>query len=575
VCGWQGSVAAGRYDMRRNDRVPAAGSELLAALDPEQLPDGPVRQALVVLLNLVEDLQREVTLLRVENQQLKDEINRLKGEQGKPQLKGNTPKPPPTNYSSEKARHVPKTWSKGRKLDQIRIDREQTLKVDPSTLPEDAEFKGHEDVVVQDIVFGTDTVLFHKQKYYSPAEGKTYLASLPAGYAGQFGPGLKALALALYFGANVSEPKILELYRSVGLVISDGQISNLLIKNQQAFHAEKAAVHEAGLASTPWQHLDDTSTRVNGQNRYCQVVCNPFYTSYQTTESKDRQTVLNVLRGGRRRAYLFNAEAESLVAGVLSRVARGRLSVLPRDQVLDEATMLGLLDGPLAKLGPQQRKWVQDATAVAAYHAEVGFPVVKLLVCDDAPQFTWLTEELALCWVHEARHYHKLLPCFAPHIKLQSEFMKRFWDYYDELLAYRQHPTVEDCARLSVKFTELFSTRTGYFALDDRITKTEEKKAALLMVLEHPEIPLHNNPAELGARQRVRKRDVSFGPRTAEGAKAWDTFMTLAATATKLGVSFYAYMRDRISRANQLPGLDCLITTRARDLNLGASWAGL
>ena len=52
-----------------------------------------------------------------------------------------------------------------------------------------------------------------------------------------------------------------------------------------------------------------------------------------------------------------------------------------------------------------------DATAVAAYHAEVGFPVVKLLICGDAPQFTWLTEELALCWVHEARHYNKLLPC--------------------------------------------------------------------------------------------------------------------------------------------------------------------
>ena len=34
----------------------------------------------------------------------------------------------------------------------------------------------------------------------------------------------------------------------------------------------------------------------------------------------------------------------------------------------------------------------------------------------------------------------------------------------------------------------------------------------------------------------MRKRDVSFGPRTREGAKAWDTFMTLAVTATKLGV---------------------------------------
>jgi hypothetical protein len=30
------------------------------------------------------------------------------------------------------------------------------------------------------------------------------------------------------------------------------------------------------------------------------------------------------------------------------------------------------------------------------------------------------------------------------------------------------------------------------------------------MVLEHPEVPLHNNPAELDARTRVRKRAVSY-----------------------------------------------------------------
>ena len=92
------------------------------------------------------------------------------------------------------------------------------------------------------------------------------------------------------------------------------------------------------------------------------------------------------------------------------------------------------------------------------------------------------------------------------------------------------------------------------------------------MVLVHPEIPLHNNPAELGARQRVRKRDVSFGPRTGEGAKAWDTFMTLAATATKLGVSFYAYIHDRVAKVNQMPGLDTVIAARAIELNLSASW---
>jgi len=77
----------------------------------------------------------------------------------------------------------------------------------------------------------------------------------------------------------------------------------------------------------------------------------------------------------------------------------------------------------------------------------------------------------------------------------------------------------------------------------------------------------------LGARQRVRKRDVSFGPRTADGARAWDTFMTLAETARKLGVSFYRYIHDRVSGANRLPSLAEEITRQAQQFNLGTSWA--
>ena len=126
--------------------------------------------------------------------------------------------------------------------------------------------------------------------------------------------------------------------------------------------------------------------------------------------------------------------------------------------------------------------------------------------------------------------------------------------------------------RLTEEFETLFATVTGYQALDERIIKTRAKQSCLLMVLAHPEIPLHNNPAELGARARVRKRDVSFGPRTHEGARAWDTFMTLAATATKLGVSFYHYIQDRISGTSQMPSLADLIGERAKMLNLGASW---
>jgi hypothetical protein len=92
------------------------------------------------------------------------------------------------------------------------------------------------------------------------------------------------------------------------------------------------------------------------------------------------------------------------------------------------------------------------------------------------------------------------------------------------------------------------------------------------MVLRHPEIPLHNNPAELGARGRVRKRVVSYGPRSAKGAQAWDTFETLLGTAKKLGVNFFDYLRDRIGGARKMPSLADLIQQRTKDLQLSASW---
>ena len=101
----------------------------------------------------------------------------------------------------------------------------------PVILPEDAEFKGYEEVVVQDIRIETDNVLFRKEKFYSPMEHKSYLAKLPAGYEGQFGPGIKAMTIVLYYAINTSEPKVKEFFEHVGILISEGQVSNLLIKN--------------------------------------------------------------------------------------------------------------------------------------------------------------------------------------------------------------------------------------------------------------------------------------------------------------------------------------------------------
>jgi hypothetical protein len=71
----------------------------------------------------------------------------------------------------------------------------------------------------------------------------------------------------------------------------------------------------------------------------------------------------------------------------------------------------------------------------------------------------------------------------------------------------------------------------------------------------------------------VRKRDISFGARTENGKHAWDTFMTLAATCKKLGVSFFEYIRDRIIKAKSISPLAGLIQKTAKELNLGWSYS--
>ena len=545
---------------------------MLENIDLGAILEEKTRELVKRLLNFIEQLSRRLRETQTENQRLRDENNRLKGEQGKPNIKATVKAP--TDHSSEKERRKPRKRQGKKKQARIVIDREEVMKVDQSVLPEDAIFKGYEENVVQDILLKTDNVRFLKEKYYSPSVGRTYLAELPMGYKGQFGPGIKALCLAFYHGGLMTELKLLEFLENVGIQISKGTISNLLVKGHAEFHAEKEAVYTAGLASSSYQHIDDTPTRVNGQNQYCHVVCNPLYTAYFTKPGKDRLSVLDVLRQGRKREYLLNVEALTYLNGMpFSKETRRILEDWRSETVMEEGIFLHELDVRLPILNKQHRSAVLSAAAVAAYHVERGVSIVQTLMCDDAPQFKWLTHWLALCWIHEGRHYKKLEPVVALHQNLLKDFLTRFWAYYDQLLEYRQRPTAQAAFRLDAEFDALFDAPSGYAKLDKRMVTTYSHKDTLLMVLKFPELPLHNNPAELGARGRVRKRDVSFGPRTEDGKQAWDTFMTLAATTKKLNVSFYEYVRDRILKKNAIPPIPELIEKAADQLMLGQSYS--
>ncbi|GAC1669428.1 MAG: transposase [Ktedonobacteraceae bacterium] len=459
---------------------------VLEDFDPKSIEDEGLRQVVTSLMNLVEQLSAKVAQQAEEIQRLRDENNRLKGEQGKPNIKPNTK----ASLSSEKERRASKPHHKANKQAQIKIDRVEVVKVDEEHVPVDAQFKGYEDVIVQDIEFRTENIRFRKEKYYSPSHKKTYLAALPTGYTGQFGPAVRAWVLTLYYADGMSEPKILDLLQTVGMSISAGQLSDLLIKDQGGFHAERAAVVKAGLASSSWQHLDSTGTTVNGKNEQCHILCNSLYTAYSTVPTKDRLSLLRVLQGGADPVFQVNDLASELLPqlGVTQKWCRLLPTLLPHGQTYTENQLDEVLDAHLPKQGTNLRKRVKEALAIATYRTQTAYPVVALLLCDDAPQFNGLTVQLALCWIHEYRHYKKLTPRFLAHCQHLSQFAKDFWKLYRDLVAYRDAPSEAEAEALRAAFDHLFGQSSGYDQLDERKALTRAKKEALLMVLSHPEI---------------------------------------------------------------------------------------
>ena len=95
------------------------------------------------------------------------------------------------------------------------------------------------------------------------------------------------------------------------------------------------------------------------------------------------------------------------------------------------------------------------------------------------------------------------------------------------------------------------------------LSRLNENKAELLLVLERPEIPLHNNLSENDIREYVKRRKVSGSTRSELGRHCRDTFTSVKKTCRKLGVSFWDYLIDRLSKANKIPSLQELIVQYA------------
>jgi len=537
----------------------------------EQLQDAsPVVQA---LYNLVERLADENARLRQENEALRREIEAAN--EDKPGGSSADSSSKPKQASTEKRRQAEDKKNRSanktdaRTFKDLEIHQTIPCPVDPSLLPPDAHRYADEKIVVQDLLIRPHNICYAQEVWYSPGLGEYFRGELPEAARQTFGAGLRSSIVTWKYVGQTSEPNLGELLGSYGVQISLASISNILRRTAGQLAGEKEDLVRAGLQSTLYQQLDDTSARVAGQFWHTHILCNDYYTAFFTKPHKDRLTVLRVLQNDAPPKFVLSEETLAIlkefgVAAKWQTWAAGHQS----QRIYEQPQWDALLDQAFGEgQGGSRRDYFDQAGALVFYHQQSQWPVPQILLSDDADQFKRITDAVAMCWLHEGRHYEKLQPRVPLHEAVLEHFRCGFWYFYRRLQDYRAGPDEDEAAQLRAEFEALFSMRTGYAALDERIGLTSAKRDRLLVVLTNPEVPLHNNTSELGARVCARRRDISLHSRSESGAASMDLFNTIVQTAKKLGVSAYHYLHDRISGTFAMPSLAELILARTTASN--------
>lgn len=522
------------------------------------------------LKSLVDKLLGKVDKLTAENAKLRDEIRHLKKLKGQPKIRPNKKDPDDDKTENEGAvtgansaqpkSKRPRKEDRGRTAKPASPITDKVCRVDG--VKTDWRRKGYQDFTHVDVDIQFTTTRYRREVWLT-SEGATVIASLPSHVKGHFGSHLITLVLDLYHSCSVTQPLLLDWLHGHGCPISEGALNNLLTQNHDAFHQEKDEVLEAGIASACVLQVDDTGARHNGKNGYCTVIGNETFTVFTSTFSKSRVNFLTVLQG-QRRCHVLNEAAIAYMTQVrMSAKWVEIFSGYGECHFLSAAAWQAFLDDHNIS-SEKQRRHATEAVLKSGL-LNHGFPESMIIHSDGARQFD-TTFAHSLCWFHAGRPLAKLIPGNKLERAARDWIETQYWLLYDDVEAYSQSPNEKQKCQIKQSFDHWVTTQVKYPELQAVLGQFQRAREELLLILDYPWLPLHNNLSERQIREYVKRRKVSGGTRSTLGQRCRDTFTSLKKTCRLHGVSFSRYLRDRLSGIGKIPRLSDLIRKKAAQL---------
>jgi len=508
---------------------------------------------------LVSELLHIVQQQHDDIQRLRDEISRLKKLKGKPKI-------PPSKLEQEKVtKEQTQKKPKGKRPGSAKRSKTknliitETIPIAPKKIPPGSTAEGYDDWIVQGLKIELNNICYRLEKWRTP-DGTLIKGELPDSVDGHFDAMLRSFILQQHNHGHVTQPLIWEELRDFGIDISKGQVNRILTEGKEIFHVEKDGILRAGLDVSDYIHVDDTGARHAGKNGYCTHIGNELFAWFASTESKSRINFMELLRTGYSDYLITDDGLEYMRKQHYPQALLAQLAADGNKHFESREDWLA----HLAHLNISNKRHIKIATEGALLGSLLhhGFSRDLVIISDDAGQFNILRH--ALCWIHAERTIHKLIPCSEEERKAIESIRDRIWELYHFLKFYKKSPDEKMKIGIEEFFDDIFATKTCSTVLNDALRRLANNKKELLLVLERPDIPLHNNSSESDIREYVKKRKISGGTRSEEGRRCRDTFTSLKKTCRKLGISFWNYLYDRVSKTYDIEPLPDIIRARSQ-----------